>query len=197
MSQSIEVLLANDDITVLGPPEIVELSIDIGPKGDRGSKIFVGTGNPNVVSIGQTPMLNDMYINTAPGSDYAYMYTYVVAPGGGNQWEPVLKVNPTIYSENHLTTFTVGTGATVGNGSVVIPIENIVEVSGAPLTAANFSVQYSIIHTNPVASAMVIPALVTDDLVINLEAIEFTSSGTEPLDGEYTVHILVTIVYPE
>ena len=55
------VLLANDDITVLGPPEIVEVLVDIGPKGERGSKVFVGLGDPNSIEIGQEIKLNDLY----------------------------------------------------------------------------------------------------------------------------------------
>ena len=68
-----DVLLDNDDITVLGPPETLELLIDIGPEGARGSQIFVGVGNPNTEEIGQTPLLNDLYINTSPGADYGYL----------------------------------------------------------------------------------------------------------------------------
>ena len=59
-----DVLLSNDDITVLGPPAIVELLVDIGPSGTRGSQVFVGVGDPNSIVIGQTPLLNDLYINT-------------------------------------------------------------------------------------------------------------------------------------
>ena len=39
-----DVVLSNDDITILGPPSTIELSVDIGPQGDRGSQIFVGVG---------------------------------------------------------------------------------------------------------------------------------------------------------
>jgi len=193
MSENIEVLLANDDITVLGPPEVVEISVDIGAKGDRGSQFFVGIGNPNIINIGQTPKLNDMYINAAPGSDYAYMYQYVSQPGG-NTWIEVLKINPTIYSENHECTFVAGSGSTSGSGSVIIPISNIINVTGSPLIAENFSVQYQIVNSNPVASSMTIPALITEDLVINIEAAEYASGSWQPLEGDILVHVFVSIV---
>ena len=48
-----DVLLNNDDIAVLGSPPVVELLVDIGPKGDAGSQVLVGLGNPNTISIGQ------------------------------------------------------------------------------------------------------------------------------------------------
>ena len=76
-----DVVLSNDDLTVLAGPSTVELLVDIGPTGTRGSKFFVGIGNPNSLSgLGQ--ILNDMYIDTAPGPNYGYLYQYISAPGG-------------------------------------------------------------------------------------------------------------------
>lgn len=193
MAESIEVLLSNDDITVLGPPEIVELSLDIGAKGVRGSQFFVGSGNPNSISIGQTPELNDMFINVSPGPNYGYMYQYVSQPGG-NTWVEVLRINPAIYSENHLATFAAGTGSATGSASIIIPISNIATVTGDPLTSEDFNVQYSIANQNPVSSAMIIPSLSGENLVIDLEAMEYVSSSWVPLEGEITVHIFVSIV---
>jgi hypothetical protein len=197
-----DVLLSNDDVTVLGPPEIVEVLVDIGPTGTRGSQVFAGIGNPNVIEIGQTPILNDLYINASPGDDYAYMYQYVSQPGG-NTWIPLLSVNPTIYSENHLTTFTSGTA------EIVIPVANIIDITGTPLSADNFSVQYSIAHDNPIASSMTIPALVDtggsgptgDNLIINLKAVEHrTDVDSGPygdwalLNAEVVVHVFISIL---
>ena len=184
-----EVLLSNDDITVLGPPPIIEVLVDIGPKGDRGSQFFVGVGNPNIVNIGQTPELNDLYINTSPGGELGYLYQYQSSPGGSS-WVQVLDIYPSVYSINYDVTFVSG------SAQVIIPIADIVTVTGTPLVAENFSVQYSIAHTNPVASAMQIPPLAgaEDNLVINLEAIEYASSTWSALDEPVTVHINITIV---
>jgi hypothetical protein len=189
-----DVLLSNDDITVLGPPEIVEVLVDIGPTGTRGSQVFAGIGNPNVIEIGQTPILNDLYINASPGNDYAYMYQYVSQPGG-NTWIPLLSVNPTIYSGNHLVTFESGTA------DIVIPISDIINVTGTPLSADNFSVQYSIAHDNPVASSMTIPAVAGSNLVIDLKAVEHRldiDSGPYQdwalLNAEVVVHVFISIL---
>lgn len=184
-----EVLLSNDDITVLGPPPIIEVLVDIGPKGTRGSQFFVGVGNPNVVTIGQTPNLNDLYINASPGEEQGYLYQYQASPGG-NSWVQVLNIYPTLFSINYDVTFESG------SAEVVIPIDDIITVTGTPLTAENFSVQYSIAHTAPVSSSMQIPPLVGsgDNLVINLEAVEYVSSAWSALDEPVTVHFNITII---
>ena len=60
----VDVLLNTEDVVVLGPPQTIDVLVDIGPQGTRGSQIFVGVGDPNSVEIGQTIRLNDLYINT-------------------------------------------------------------------------------------------------------------------------------------
>lgn len=183
------ILLANDDITVFGPPETLEVLVDIGPAGTRGSQFFVGVGNPNQTTIGQTPILNDVYINTAPGAEVGYLYQYQVQPGG-NTWIKVLDLFPSFYSTNYDVLFESG------SGTASIPIADIATVTGAPLTAENFSVQYSIKHTNPIASSMQIPELAgsEENLVINFEAIQYASSTWSALDEQVTVHISITII---
>jgi len=192
-----DVLLANDDITVLGPPEILEVLVDIGPTGERGSKVFVGLGEPNSVEIGQEIKLNDLYINAAQGLDYGYLYQYIAEPGS-NTWVQVLKVSPVLYSKIHSVNFTAGAGL------ITIPISDIVSVTGTPLTAANFNVQYSIAYTKPLASSMSVPPLTGGgtNLVINLSAVEFRSnidSGPYEdwslLNNEtVAVHLFISIV---
>lgn len=185
----VNVVLNNDDVTVLAPPSIIEVLVDIGPQGTRGSQFFVGVGNPNSVDIGQTPNLNDLYINTSPGGELGYLYQYRSEPGG-NVWVEVLDIYPSVYSENAQVTFESG------SAEVVIPVADIVTVTGTPLVSDNFSVQYSIAHTNPVASAMQIPALVGagDNLVINLEAVEYAGAAWSALDESVTIHFNITIV---
>lgn len=184
-----DVVLNNDDVTVLAPPSIIEVLVDIGPQGTRGSQFFVGVGNPNSISIGQTPNLNDLYINTSPGGELGYLYQYRSEPGG-NVWVEVLDIYPSVYSENAQVTFESGTS------EVIIPVADIVTVTGTPLVSENFSVQYSIAHTNPVASAMQIPALVGagNNLVINLEAVEYAGGTWSALDESVTIHFNITIV---
>ena len=196
-----DVLLSNDDVTVLGPPNTVEVLVDIGPTGTRGSKVFVGSGNPNNLTssgsiFGQAIILNDLYINISPGTNYGYMYQYVSEPGG-NTWVEILALNPTIYNKLHTTTYVDG------EASITIPISDIVTVTGSPLTANNFVVQYSISNTHAVASTVTVPALVGDgsNLVLNFKGVEYhpESGPTEwiDLDEEVITHLLISVVESE
>lgn len=184
-----EVLLSNDDITVLGPPPNIEVLIDIGPRGQRGSQFLVGLGDPNEITIGQTPELNDLFLNISPTpvDEYGYIYQYTEKPGG-DTWSKLVNIFPTFYSTNYDVIFESG------NASIVIPIADITDLTD--LTAENFSVQYSIIHDSPIASSMQIPPLagLEEDLVINLEAIEYVSGSWSALDEQVTVHIHITQV---
>lgn len=182
------VLLSNDDLTVLGPPEVVELLVDIGPTGTRGSQVFIGDGNPNDIDIGQTPLYNDLYLNIAPGDEYSYLYQYVSEPGGPT-WISVLKVNPTLYSKILPTTFSSG------QASITIAVADIVSVTGSILTKNNFNVQYNIKNSDPIACSIDIPELVDPDyLVINFKAVKYSSSSWSNLSGEVDVNLFISIV---
>ena len=184
-----DVVLSNDDLTVLSGPEVIELLVDIGPTGTRGSKVFVGVGNPNSVAI-STKILNDLYINSAPGSDYGYLYQYVSEPGG-DTWVEVLKIAPAIYSKIHTVTFGSGSDADYGSGTIVIPITDITAVAG--LDADNFSVQYSIINSKPLATSISSIAVSGSNLVISLEASEYNGTWTA-LETESSVHLFISVV---
>jgi hypothetical protein len=190
----VDVLLNTEDVVVLGPPETIDVLVDIGPQGTRGTKFIVGSGEPNPqtssgVLLGQTLILNDMYINVAPGVNYGYLYQYVSQPGG-NTWTQVLKINPAIYSSVETINFTSGAA------TITIPISNIVTVSGSPLTASNFSVQFQIEGANPIASSMEIPALAGagTNLVINFDAVQYSGGSWSALTGSKTVHLFISIV---
>ena len=190
----VDVLLNTEDVVVLGPPNTIDVLVDIGPQGTRGTKTIVGSGEPNPqtssgVLLGQTLILNDMYINVSPGANYGYLYQYVSQPGG-NTWIQVLHMNPAIYSAVETIAFTSGAGA------ITIPISNIVTVSGSPLTASNFSVQFQIEGANPIASSMEIPALAGagTNLVINFDAVQYSSGSWSALTGNKIVHLFISIV---
>ena len=191
----VEVLVNTEEITVLGPPPVVNVQLDIGATGVRGSKVFVGNGSPNSFMINgtifnQDVYLNDLYINNSIGEEYSYMYQYISSLGT-NTWVPILKINPTIYSKNFLQTFT--SGAT----TIRVPISDIVQTTGIPLTAENFSIKFSIGYENPTAASITSVAITgssNDTLSISLKAAELDSGTWNSLSETVIVNLLITIV---
>lgn len=190
----VDVVLLNEDITVLAPPEIVEVLVDIGPVGQRGSTFFTGTAAPNSITVngeisGTEVILSDMYIRTSPGPNYGYLYRYESKPGG-NTWVEVLKISPTIYSKLNSSTFTAGTG------TVVIDIADIYTVSGPAPTSSSFSIQHNIINVNPVSSSISDIEVINNStqLKITFKGIEYSSSTWQNLSGGKTIHLFISVV---
>ena len=84
---AINVVVSNDDLTVLGPPASIDLQVDIGPEGPRGSYIYSGFGDPNLVSgpfVNNPQEIGDLYYRTS--NNIIYQYSSVP---GGDQWSEI------------------------------------------------------------------------------------------------------------
>ena len=188
-----EVILSSDDLTVLGGPSIVSVDVDFGPTGDRGSQIFVGNGNPNVVEIGQTPKIFDLYINLLSSDDEYLNYYQYQNVDGTNVWVRLFSLVPFSKSYKDEETFTAGVA------TFNIPIANIVsEIDVESVSSANFNVQHSISSTNPTSSGITIgePSLVFDilSLPITINAVEYVSSTWQPVSGDRLIDLFITMV---
>ena len=190
----VDVLLNTEDVVVLGPPELVDVLVDIGPQGTRGSRIIVGSGEPNSLTtngviFGQTLVLNDVYINSSPGANYGYMSQYISSPGG-NVWVEILRISPAIYSSIQNTEFTDGFA------SLTIPITTIVSGIESPLEAFNFHVQHSISGTNPISSSFQVQPISESgtNLIIIFNAVEYVDDSWTPLSGEKDIHLFISVV---
>lgn len=145
-----DVLVNTDDIVVLGPPNVIDLSVDVGPQGTRGSKIYVGSGNPNnfgVIPSGEEVIIGDFFINSSISSDYSWMYTYASRPGSIS-WVPVLKLQTPIYSETIQASFNLS-----GVANIVIALRDILSDLSI-LDVDRYIVQVTPINDNPVAMSV-------------------------------------------
>lgn len=189
---SLSIPVNTDDLAIIAPPDIIEVAVDIGPTGQRGSKVFVGSGEPNGITsngtiFGQTIYLNDLYINVSPGTDYSYMYQYVSVPGT-QQWETILKINPALHSRLDTTIdFTSGTA------TITIPISSIVTVTGSPLVASNFNIQHNIQHSNVVSSSISNVQVSGSNLVITLKAMEYSGSWQTLTATDVKIHLFISV----
>ena len=87
----VDVLLTTENVTVLGGPANVNLELDFGPRGPRGSNIFSGTPSPDdffteevIEALGL--QVYDLYVNINPSSaDYGAFFQYQFVDNV-NQW---------------------------------------------------------------------------------------------------------------
>jgi hypothetical protein len=189
-----EVLLSTEDITVLGGPTTREVNVNFGPRGDRGSQIFVGLGKPSVPGVlGETPQIFDMFINLSSSDDeYLYLYQYVNVDGSPT-WLRLLRLIPNTYLTNVTGAFENG------EYQVFIPVINIVPLSGVGnVTSANFNVQHTVVNNLPVASSITVGELSTFDgiivLPITISAAEFDGTDWSLINSEKVVQLLITVV---
>lgn len=191
----VDVLLNTDDILVTGGPETIELNLDLGATGTRGSKIFTSNGNPNTPgSLSGSFLVNDFAINgsTADPATYLTMYEYVIV-NGSPTWQKRFRLFPNIFSKNYEPTFTAGS-TTI---NVAMSADLFLSI-GEP-TASNFNVQHSIVNSDPIASSIQIGSLGVADgvytLPVTIHAAKYTALSTwAALTGANTVQLSVSLV---
>jgi len=191
-----DVVLTTDELLVLSGPSSVNVEVDFGPEGERGSLFYVSVGNPNTALIGQTPKAKDLCVNVLKtDNQYSYVYQYNSDGANGFQWYPIIKLSPLQY--NKVLTGTFVDGSKVFN----IPVNYIVdEETSQTLTNANFNITYSIPNGNPIASSIEIGSFTNDPISglqvipVTVNAVEYVSSAWQDLTGVKTVHFVISIV---
>lgn len=175
MATSVEVLVNAADITVLGPPTQLDVQLDVGPRGQRGSQIYVGSGLPSSSTIANysSVLPGDLYINTSPGANYSYLYQLVVRPAG-NEWIPVLSISPAIYRALFEVEFVAG------SAEISIPISSITTATTA-FTVNNFAVEFSFEHSDPISASISSKSIVSSNLVLNFSAVEWNGTSWQDL----------------
>jgi hypothetical protein len=127
-----EVIVSSDSLAIFGGPSVVDLNIDYGPPGQRGSLIFSGEGQPNTITFSTQPQPLDLYINLKPGDfEYLFLYQYGYT-NGVLTWSKVLRLVPNtalanipvIFYNGEAVTFTPVIGLPESLESFVDP-ENI------------------------------------------------------------------------
>ena len=153
-------------------------------------------GNPNTALVGQNPKAKDLCVNVLKtDNEYSYVYQYNSDGANGFQWYPIIKLNPLQY--NKILTGTFVDGSKVFN----IPVNYIVdEETSQTLTSENFNITYSIPNENPIASSIEIGSFTNDPvsglqvIPVTVNAVEYTGSAWQNLDGVKSVHFVISIV---
>lgn len=180
-----DVVLSTVDLDVFGSPAFIDVSVDFGQTGTRGSRVWAGAGDPDTYLVAQDVKLFDLYINTnTEDGFYSWIYQYVLEVGNP-EWIPLLKLDPSQYSVIATTSFT--TGSTTIN----IPINTITSDSGTVVT--DFIIRYNIANASPVATSFT-PSIVGTDLRLVITAAEFASTTWSNLTGSKDVHLFISYV---
>lgn len=192
------VFVSSEDVKVIGGTANVNVEVDFGPQGDRGSIFLVGNGNPNGVTHSTTLQLLDLYINVqATDDDYMGLYQYVNV-SGVNTWV----LTGTLIKDKFSVVRSVGFTNGKTTSEVDFRVSNIAPQSlVGGLTAANFNVQCTFSDpTNPIAHSIVIKPLEfeagTGDqiLPVDINAVEFSGGSWISLNRTVSVHFLITVV---
>lgn len=131
-----EVLLSNDSLTVLGGPSSLNIELDVGPAGKRGSIILLSNGDPNISgNISQVPSLLDLAININNlDADYRTVYQYL-SVDGSNTWTKVTDLRNGIFAAKLSATFTGGLA------TISVPVSSIIDIESiGPITSEDFAI---------------------------------------------------------
>jgi hypothetical protein len=195
----VDVVLATDDLAILGGPESINVEVDFGPTGDRGSQIFSNVGKPVIGGNGLTALapdcqLFDLYINIL-ATDDEYQYVYQLQNVlGTNTWVKLFKLVSNIYSKNYTSTSFVN-----GVWSMNVPVSEIVpsDFVGS-VQAENFNIQYSVLNQNPLASSISVGEINTSNgervLPITIKSSELLDGSFSNLLGQKSVQLFITMV---
>jgi hypothetical protein len=143
-----EILVSSDQLAVFGGPSSIDLNVDYGPQGQRGSLIFTGNGKPtdpdvdlefnNEVYNSQSAQPFDLFINLNPDDfEYLFLYQYGFV-NGVLTWSRVLRLIPNTAIANIPVIFYNGEAVTFE------------AVAGSPISSA---VVGQSINTAPIPTA--------------------------------------------
>jgi hypothetical protein len=192
MTTIFDVLVNTDDLVVLAPPANIDVGIDFGPQGQRGSTFYAGSGNPNDSTVSENvfgdiviPIEGDIYINIAAGANYGWLFIYNPKTVG-DDWDQVLRLNPPIYSRNVEETFTSGTT------TMSIPIADIVPPGTVIASVSNYIVNLTPINSDPTLVTVVSKVVSGSNLNIVVSGIKYSGGSWSNLNSE-TIDIATTI----
>lgn len=213
----VDVVVASDNVVVVGGPSSVNVSLDIGPEGQRGSQIYTDQGKPTDVYLPDV-QVNDLYINLKQ-SDFEYLYLYKYSSFNGVLgWSKVLRLVPNTVLNNPIVRFINGQAHTIVvlQGQVYIvkglyfPLAALFPDGALAISINDLNIQHSFISSSDVSSGISL-----DSVSSAFEVEIFTGTGysTQTLDlgglyiraflnakesgtainGFRTVHFLVTV----
>jgi hypothetical protein len=189
-----DVVLDTEDLLVLGPVDNVELQVDIGPTGKRGSKYFVGAGNPNtpgVIPETEEIQIGDFFINSSTSSsDYGWLYVRQAGQNNIVSWVKAVQLQPAMYANNFTATFSAGLG------SIAILLSDIVS-QGAPTNTNKYVAQLTVLNAEPVLLTLQqkrIPSPDFNTLFLDIRAIRYSLNEWIPVNSDLNIGVTISVI---
>ena len=182
-------VLETVDLDVFGGPTTLDVSTDFGRAGARGTRVWVGTGAPEITLTTQDIALYDLYINTNTVDQY-YSWLYQYVPEVGNPvWRRTLKLNPQQNSKISTVTFDAG------EGTLDIPLSVITE--DTTVLASQFIIRHNFENAagDPVASSFtysIETILSVKYLRIVFKSVAWDGTDWANLNGTHKVHTFIS-----
>lgn len=118
----VDAILGETNVVVVGGPAKIDVEVDFGPRGLRGSYFFYGIGNPNdpETILPDDIEFYDFYINIDLSNqvDYLQVYQYQAGPNGP-VWQPLANLAVNLLSRNVSVPFVDG------RATIEVPITDI------------------------------------------------------------------------
>lgn len=196
-----DVILSTEELSVFGGPATIDVGIDFGPTGARGSRIYGVEADPRLITTEKPAEIQnyDIAMVISPSeSDYLTVYQKIGTTA--EEWLQFASLVPNVYSIKAKVTFVNG----VATG--VIPVSDIFTLD--TYTEDQFMVQVSLENQlsattpsllKPVStgySLQIVPSAGKKYLFITTTAIEY-NAGTlswTPVVGERVAHLFITSV---
>ena len=181
-------VVSNEDLVVLGPPSSVSVSVDIGPKGERGASFYTGFGDPNTNSLfystSDIPKVGDLYLRRDLGANYGVIYRLVTVTGG-TSWQSILKFQPITHNVSTRPLFNSGVA------SVTFPWEDFYFNAPIDLNIEDIIIQATVELDNPVMLSISNKEIKTvssvKSLITEITAAQLSSGSISMLSGSATI----------
>jgi hypothetical protein len=190
---AINSVLSTDSITVFGPPDSVTVSLDIGATGERGSFIYSGNGDPNINTspfVNDPAKVGDLYLRTDVNGNYGTVYQYAAVPGG-NEWQAVLKFQPTTYSD------IVNASFSSGSANITVALNDFYENAPVNLSVNNLAVQLTAENNIPLVlsvSQKTLTSGASRNLIITAVGSEYDGSAWLSMSGSVNIGINISVI---
>lgn len=194
MTAIFDVVVNTDDLVVLASPSVIDVGVDFGPQGQRGATFYAGSGNPNDSSVSENvfgdvivPVEGDIYINTAAGANYGWLFVYnpkIV----GDDWDQVLRLNPPMYTRNEQTTFSSG------SATISVPVADIIPPGVVVSGPYSYVASLTPINSDPTVLTINSQSVSASNLDIVVNGISFSGGSWTSLNSTIDIATTITVV---